>query len=108
MHDLTKQIIKDWGNKSNSPDDFIFPMLNKNMTAIKAQDTIRRYKRVSNKMLAKMGKELGFEVHLCLSLARHSYATKMKIDGVSVAAISDALGHITTTTTEHYMKSLPN
>jgi hypothetical protein len=32
----------------------------------------------------------------------------MKIDGVSVAAISDALGHTTTITTEHYIKSLPN
>jgi integrase/recombinase XerD len=78
------------------------------MNAFEAQKTIKRYKRVSNKMLAKIGKELGFEVHLCLNLARHSYATKMKIDGVSVAAISDALGHTTTTTTEHYMKSLPN
>ena len=108
LHDLTKEIIKEWGNKSTAPDNFIFPLLNKNMSALQAQNTIRRYKRVSNKMLAKIGRELGFEVHLCLNLARHSYATKMKIDGVSVAAISDALGHTTTTTTEHYMKSLPN
>src|SRR5665647_436141 len=108
LHDLSKAIIKEWGNKSTSPDDYIFPLVNKNMSAFEAQNTIRRYKRVSNKMLAKIGRELGFEVHLCLNLARHSYATKMKIDGVSVAAISDALGHTTTTTTEHYMKSLPN
>jgi site-specific recombinase XerD len=59
-------------------------------------------------MLFKIGRDLGFEVRLTLSLARHSFATKMKIDGVAVSAISDALGHTTTTTTEHYMKSLPN
>jgi site-specific recombinase XerD len=78
------------------------------MNAFEAQKTVRRYKRGSNKMLARMGKELGFDLHLCLNLARHSNATQMKIDGLSVAAISDALGHSTTTTTEHYMKSLPN
>jgi integrase/recombinase XerD len=108
LHDLSKEIIKEWGNKSTSPDDYVFPIVKRGMTAFQAQNTIRRYKRVSNKMLAKIGRDLGFEVHLCLNLARHSYATKMKIDGVSVAAISDALGHTTTTTTEHYMKSLPN
>ena len=108
VHDLSKQIIEKWGSQSKSPDDYIFPIVTKKMNAFEVQKTIRRYKRGSNKMLARMGKELGFDVHLCLNLARHSYATKMKIDGVSVAAISDALGHSTTTTTEHYMKSLPN
>ena len=31
LHDLTKEIIKEWGNKSTSPENFIFPLLNKNM-----------------------------------------------------------------------------
>lgn len=39
---------------------------------------------------------------------KHSFATKMKIDGVAVTMISDCLGHTTTTTIEHYMKSLPD
>jgi integrase/recombinase XerD len=108
MHDLVKDIIKEWGNDSSNPDDFVFPVCNNKMRAEQMVKTITRYKRVSNKMLFKIGRDLGFEVRLTLSLARHSFATKMKIDGVAVSAISDALGHTTTTTTEHYMKSLPN
>lgn len=108
LHDLTKEIIKKYGNEGCNPDDYIFPMLNGKLTAFEIQKKITRYKAISNNSLSKIGKELGFEVHLCLNLARHSFATKMKIDNVSVAAISDALGHTTTNTTEHYVKSLPN
>ncbi|GEO08266.1 integrase [Segetibacter aerophilus] len=108
MHDLSKEIIKKWGNVSTKPDEYIFPVCKKGMTEEQMNKAIIRYKRISNKFLAPIGKKLGFEVHLCLNLARHSFATKMKIDGVAVTAISDALGHTTTTTTEHYMKSLPD
>ena len=108
LHDLTKEIIKEWGNESCNPDDFIFPMLNRKMTAFEMQRKIKRDKGVSNRMLSKIGKELGFDVHLCLGLARHSYATKQKIDGIPIGFISDALGHSNTSTTEHYLKSLPN
>lgn len=109
MHDLTKAIIKEWGNPPTDTDDFIFPFLNNKMTAEKMNDTISRHKRISNKMLSHIGRKLGFEVHLCLNLARHSFATKLKIENkVSLAAISDAMGHTTTNTTMHYMKSLPD
>ena len=78
------------------------------MTALEVQNKISVSKRVINKSLSKIGRELKFPVHLCLNLARHSYATKMKIDNISTSIISDALGHTTITTTEHYLKSLPD
>jgi integrase/recombinase XerD len=43
-----------------------------------------------------------------LALASHPFATIMKINNLAVASISEALGHASTMTTEHYMKSLPN
>jgi integrase len=109
MHDLSKAIIKKWGSATNNPDDFIFPVCKRGMTAEQMNKAIIRSKRVSNKMLCKIGKNLDFEVHCCLGISRHSFATKLKIDNkVSIAAISDALGHTTTNTTMHYMKSLPD
>ena len=78
------------------------------MTAFEMQKRINRYKSLSNQKLSKIGTELGFGVHLCLNLARHSYATKMKIDGCPIGFIGEALGHSNTSTTEHYLKSLPN
>ena len=63
--------------------------------------------QISNKVLSKIGVGLGFDVHLCINLARHSFATSHKLNGTPVSFISDALGHSSMVTTEHYMKSLP-
>ena len=84
LHDLTKEIIKEWENKSMNPDDYILGLVNDKMSAFDIQKTLNRHKKISNKNLSKIGMELGFDVHLCLNLARHSYATKMKIDGVPI------------------------
>jgi integrase/recombinase XerD len=78
------------------------------MSAFDIQKTLNRNKKISNKNLSRIGRELGFPVHLCLNLAHHSFATKMKIDNVSLVVISDAMGYTTMLITEHYMKSLPN
>lgn len=107
LHDAIKKIIDVWGNESRKPDDFIFSLLPKYKSEKHLDDTIVRYKRMSNKMLAKIGRDLGFEVHVCLNLARHSFATKHKIDGTPIAFIADSMGHSSTSVTEHYLKSLP-
>jgi integrase/recombinase XerD len=108
MHDLVKKIILKWGNKNTSPDAYIFGLIDNKKSAFEIQRKLDRHKLFTNKSLTKIGNELGFNVHLCLNLARHSFATKLKIDNVSVAQISDAMGHSNTNTTEHYMKSLPS
>ena len=110
LHDMAKEIIKEWGGQLEqpSPDDYLFPIVNGKMTAFQRQHELNRHKRLANRFLAVIGKKLGLDVHLCLNLARHSYATKMKLDGVPIGFIGEALGHISTSTTEHYMKSLPN
>jgi integrase/recombinase XerD len=51
---------------------------------------------------------LGFDVHLCLNLARHSLPTMHKLLGIPVAFISDAMGHANSEMTSHYLKSLPD
>lgn len=108
FHDAMKKIIDVWGNKDTSPDNFIFPFMPKYKSAKHHNDSISRYKRISNKCLSNIGKLLGFDVHLCLNLARHSYATKQKIDGTPLAFIRDSMGHSSIAVTEHYFKSLPD
>jgi integrase/recombinase XerD len=105
--DAMKKIVDVWGNQSKNPDDFIFPLVTKYIDEKHLIDAIVRYKRISNKCLSRIGKELGFDVHVCLNLARHSFATKQKLDGTPVAFISDAMGHSSMTVTQHYLKSLP-
>ncbi|MBC7720996.1 MAG: site-specific integrase [Pedobacter sp.] len=108
LHPEAIEIIKRWGNVSKKPNDYIFPILNNAVGALKQSETFKRYRRVSNKMLRQIGEDLGFSVKLCLNLARHSFGTRLKLDGVSVSFISDAMGHSSSKTTEHYLKSIPD
>jgi site-specific recombinase XerD len=108
MHDLTKEIIRKWGNPNQNPDSYIFGLVKPEMTPFEIQQKVNKQKNISNILLSRIGRRLGFNVHLCLNLARHSFATTLKTNSTSVAAISDAMGHSNTTVTEHYMKSLPN
>jgi len=107
LNDEVKQIIAVHGNKDKAPEAFIFPFLSNCKDSKHMETTQFRNRRVLNKKLAEIGRNLGFDVHLCLNLARHSFATTLKLNGTPVAAISDCMGHTTVNTTMHYMKSLP-
>jgi len=108
LHDYMKQIILEHGNKLKAPDDYVFPVLTKGTSLLKQEADKWRHKRVANNMLTKIGKKLGFDVHLCINLARHSFATTLKLNGTPVSFISDCLGHSNTNTTTHYLKALPD
>jgi site-specific recombinase XerD len=57
--------------------------------------------------LTVIGKNLGFNFNVTINLARHSFATTLKLNGTSVAFISEMLGHTSLKTTQHYLKSIP-
>jgi integrase/recombinase XerD len=107
MHDEIKRIIETWGNTSRSPDDYVFPILTNKMTAVQKEKRRGTFQRLCNKMLNIIGKNLEFEISLSLNLARHSFATTLKLSGTPTSFISDSLGHASGKTTEHYLKSLP-
>src|SRR5688572_24884944 len=106
LNDVLKKIIADWSNKDKSS-PYVFPIL-EGKTIVEMENARNRHKRVCNKSLAHIGQKLGFDVHLCLNLARHSFATALKIAGVSVSFISESMGHSSAAMTEHYMKTLPD
>jgi integrase len=109
VHDDMKRIIMEHGNPASSLDEYIFPILVSSETDVWLQHKRRnRIKRDMNWKLSLIGKKLGFDVHLCLNLARHSFATTLKLSGTPVAFISDAMGHTSTNTTQHYLKSIPD
>ena len=96
LHPEAKRIIEKWGTLKT--DDYIFPCFRGTKSDIE--------RKKSKDILAR--KKLKFEFNITLSLARHSYATRLKIDGTSTAFISEALGHSSSTVTAHYMKTLPD
>jgi integrase/recombinase XerD len=108
LHDQLKELIEKHANKDRRPNGYVFPILNGLTTEADVVKRIRDWRRHVNRCLNRMGKRLGYDFLLSLSLARHSFATALKIKGTAVAMIGDCLGHTSTSTTEHYLKSIPD
>lgn len=69
----------------------------------------RQYKNAYNritKQLKKIGEMLGLSIPLTTYVARHSWASIARNKNVSVATISEALGHDSEKTTQIYLSSL--
>jgi integrase len=106
LHPEAKRIIEKWGTLNTQ--DYLFPCFRGTKSDIERKKAKDVFARNLNRDLRPIGIALGLPMHLTLNLARHSYATKLKIDGTSTAFISDALGHSSGTVTAHYLKTLPD
>ena len=104
-----KRILNKWGNKNISPDSYLFPILpDKSKGIIRDENIKTMKKRRINKSLRVIGESLGFDFYITIGLARHSFATTLKLNGTNVSFISELLGHTSMKTTQHYLKSLPD
>lgn len=61
-----------------------------------------------NRNLKTLGKEIGLDVPLSMYVARHSWATIAKREGVPLSVISEGMGHDNEKTTQIYLASLEN
>lgn len=106
LHPEVRRIIEEWGDINTK--DYIFPCLRGCESNIERKKRKDMFTKNMNRALRRIGNSLGFEVQLKMNLARHSYATRLKIDGVSTSLISDSMGHSSSAVTEHYLKSIPD
>lgn len=106
LHSESKKVIQRWANSDGQKDDYIFPFLNDTISEQEREKRFKTIKRITNKSLNRIGETLGLPERLCLNLARHSFATMLKLNGTPLTFISDAMGHSNVTTTEHYLKSI--
>lgn len=96
-------IINKWGNPPQ-PGCYIFPILNGNEDAVRLKVKSLAFTKLVNKYMNRIGSNLGIG-KISTYTARHSCATILKRAGVSIAYISDTLGHQSIKTTEHYLAS---
>jgi site-specific recombinase XerD len=61
-----------------------------------------------NMCFNKIQRKVSIDFLLSLSIARHSFATALKMEGTAIAVISDCMGHTSIGTTEHYLSSIPD
>lgn len=106
LHPMLREIIERQGSKNKT--GYIFPILSECKSEEERFNKSRDFRRAINKVLNRMSKKLGLEISLNLGLSRHSMATKLKMEGVDISTISGMLGHSSISTTQHYIKSLPD
>lgn len=88
-------------------DDFILPIIRRETLELKYKDVQGARKRY-NKGLRSIAKTCQIEEHLTSYVSRHSFATHAMLKQIPLPAISTMLGHSNISTTQVYLKSLPN
>lgn len=106
---MALQILEKYGTAGHG-EDYIFPILNRHEHTSPQQIFNRLHKvlRKVNRELKVLGEMIGLGMPLTTYVARHTYATVLKSSGVSVALISESLGHSDLSTTQIYLDSFEN
>jgi integrase len=98
-------IIGRWKGSSNKEDDFIFNVLEKDLSPDRARSIIQQFTKMVNKYIGLIANEIGINKPVTTYFARHSFATILKRGGVSTEFISESLGHSNIITTKSYLDS---
>ena len=101
------QIIKKYESESKG---YLLPFLNANIhkTPLQKQNRIHKMLGKINKNLKLIAAQLNVDANMTTYVARHSFASVLKKSGVSIALISEALGHSDLSTTQVYLDSFDN
>jgi len=100
-----KTILKHWAVKKKKEEDYIFPVLRKDISELQKQKDKDQFVKTINKYMKEIGKEIGYDKPLTTYAARHSFATVLKRSGAPTEFISESLGHKSLQTTEAYLDS---
>jgi len=102
-----KKIIQEYSNMKTHPSDYVFPVLNTSMNEIQRNGAIKQFVKTTNKYLKRIGTRLNFDIPLTTYVSRHSWATRMRNEGVPTEYIKEGLGHSNIKTTENYLGKFP-
>ena len=94
----------------NTSDDYIFPILNKDVhqSSQQIKDRTKKVLKKINRLLKDIGEKAGIEMPLTTYVARHTYADTLRQSGTDIQIISQAMGHQDLATTRIYLRSFAN
>lgn len=98
-----KAVIAKWGLPNLNPEAYVFPHLQRGMTAEQERQTVQQLTQTINKYMKAIAQELGIMKPVTTYYARHSFATVLKNSGASMEFISEALAHSSQQTTKSYL-----
>ena len=105
-----REIIAKYRREDAVSEDYVFPILDRRVHRSEQQIHNRVHKVLTsvNRELKLWSERLGLTTKLTTYVARHTFATVLKRSGVSVALISESLGHSDLSTTQIYLDSFEN
>lgn len=103
IQDRAKDIIQRRGQRMLSKDAYVFPEVQKGLTAERERQLIQQLTSLINTHMKAVAKDLKLKGPVTTYAARHSFATVLKRSGVSIEFISEALGHSNVKTTQNYL-----
>ncbi|SEM65570.1 Site-specific recombinase XerD [Chryseobacterium taichungense] len=108
LTDLNKSILEKYDSESSS--NFLFRIIkNNNTDEIYLKNKCHKYlKEFINKPLKEIIKNLKINKNITYYCARHSFATALKFENVSIDIIKEALGHKDINSTMSYLNTLPD
>jgi integrase len=99
------EILERYANKRESPDTFIFPILNPDDSPQKQEVDINNFTNSINAPMRNIAESLGIAERITTYVARHSMATMLKHGRATMEEISESLGHKDFKTTKRYLDS---
>lgn len=100
LTDFTKNIISEYGNKSQ--DSYIFNIVSQKDNSSLQYKKIKNFTRYINDHIKRIAKRNNLPNDLSTYWARHSFATNSLRKGVSMEFISEALNHSDLSVTKNY------
>lgn len=93
--------------KGNSDAGYVFPIIYKRHATLQSiRDRLQKVRTRVNREIKELAKSLGIEKTVTTYVARHSYATVLRRNGVSKENIGRSLGHDSLKTTEIYLEDI--
>lgn len=99
------QKILDYYKELYPDSEYVFPIiLQKNPTPMYIENRKKKILQRFNNDLKTIAKEVGVKTNITSYVARHSYATIMKMKGMPTDKISESMGHANLQITQVYLK----
>ncbi len=103
LNDTIRKIIVEIGNAEKKVDNFVFELIEPGLSPMVERKVINQRIKIINKWLKVLCRENDLPL-ITTYWARHTYASLLKSNGVSVEMIRELLGHSDIKTTENYLK----
>jgi len=102
LNDFTRKVIDKYGNSDKSPNNYVFDIVDHELSAELQHNLIKNFTRFINQHIEKLAKSVGIDEDISSYWARHSYATNAVRSGASLEYVSESMGHQNLSTTKTY------